>query len=318
MLYRDYSRKAGEWVPNKDGGRENYEAIDFLKEMNTAVYAANPDAMTVAEESTAFPGVSQPVDMGGLGFGYKWNMGWMNDTLSYMQRDPVHRRYHQGNMTFGIHYAYSENFILPISHDEVVHGKGSMLAKMPGSEAEKFANLRAYYGYMWTHPGKKLLFMGCEFAQPEEWNHNRELNWDAAGQPMHAGVRELVRDLNRLYRETPALHVKDCDPSGFKWLNGDADQSTLGYARFGEDGDAPVVVMCNFTPVMRDSFRVGVPVAGHWEEVLNTDAELYGGGNRGNLGGVDSRAEPCDGEAQSVTLALPPLSVVVLRFAGNY
>ncbi|MCG6885478.1 MAG: alpha amylase C-terminal domain-containing protein, partial [Silicimonas sp.] len=244
-------------------------------------------------------------------------MGWMNDTLSYMQRDPIHRRYHQGNMTFGIHYAYSENFILPISHDEVVHGKGSMLAKMPGSEDEKFANLRAYYGFMWTHPGKKLLFMGCEFAQPEEWNHNAELNWDAASQPKHGGMRDLIRDLNRLYRETPALHVKDCDPSGFRWLNGDADQSTLGYARFGSDGDAPVVVMCNFTPVMRDKFRVGVPVAGHWEEVLNTDSELYGGGNRGNLGGLASKAEPCDGEAQSVQMTLPPLSVVVLRLADK-
>ena len=315
MLYRDYSRKEGEWVPNRDGGRENYEAIDFLKEMNTAVYAAHPDGMTVAEESTSFPGVSQPVHSGGLGFGYKWNMGWMNDTLHYMQREPIHRSYHQHNMTFGIHYAFSENFILPISHDEVVHGKGSMLNKMPGPEDQKFANLRAYYGFMWTHPGKKLLFMGCEFAQPEEWAHGGELNWHAADQPMHAGVRELVRDLNRLYRETPALHVKDCDPSGFKWLNGDPLQSTLGYARFGEEGDSPVVVMCNFTPVMRESFRVGVPRSGHWEEVLNTDSELYGGGNRGNLGGVGSQPNPCDGEDQSIEIALPPLSVVVLRLA---
>ena len=315
MLYRDYSRAEGEWVPNKDGGRENYEAIDFLKEMNTAVYAAHPDGMTVAEESTSFPGVSQPVHSGGLGFGYKWNMGWMNDTLHYMQRDPVHRSYHQGNMTFGIHYAFSENFVLPISHDEVVHGKGSMLDKMPGPEEQKFANLRAYYGFMWTHPGKKLLFMGCEFAQPEEWAHGGELNWHAAEQPRHAGVRELVRDLNRLYRETPALHVKDCDPSGFKWLNGDPLQSTLGYARYGDDGDAPVVVMCNFTPVLREGFRVGVPRSGHWEEVLNTDSELYGGGNCGNLGGLDSQPVPCDGEDNSVELTLPPLSVVILRMA---
>ncbi|MEL7090520.1 MAG: 1,4-alpha-glucan branching protein GlgB [Pseudomonadota bacterium] len=313
MLYRDYSRKAGEWVPNKDGGRENYEAIDFLKEMNTAVYAAHPDGMTVAEESTAFPGVSQPVKHGGLGFGYKWNMGWMNDTLSYMQRDPVHRRYHQHNLTFGIDYAFTENFILPISHDEVVHGKGSMLNKMPGSAAEKFANLRAYYGFMWTHPGKKLLFMGCEFAQPEEWNHDAELNWHAASLPQHGGVRELIRDLNRLYRETPALHRRDCAPEGFRWLNGDPDQSTLGYARFGGEDDAPVVVMCNFTPVLREDFRIGVPVPGVWEEVINTDSALYGGGNRGNLGAVQSVATPCDGQAQSVTLTLPPLSVVVLR-----
>ncbi len=315
MLYRDYSRAEGEWVPNKDGGRENYEAIDFLKKMNTAVYAAHPDGMTVAEESTSFPGVSQPVHSGGLGFGYKWNMGWMNDTLHYMQHDPVHRSYHHGNMTFGLHYAFSENFILPISHDEVVHGKGSMLAKMPGSDDEKFANLRAYYGFMWTHPGKKLLFMGCEFAQPEEWAHAGELNWHASDQPAHAGMRALVRDLNWLYRDTPALHVKDCEPSGFKWMNSDPLHSTLGYVRMGGDNDPPVVVMCNFTPVLRDGLRVGVPQDGHWDEVLNTDSALYGGGNRGNLGGLDSQPESCDGEENSVQLTLPPLSVVVLRLA---
>ncbi|WP_108814060.1 1,4-alpha-glucan branching protein GlgB [Loktanella sp. Alg231-35] len=313
MLYRDYSRDEGQWVPNKDGGRENYEAIDFLKEMNTAVYAAHPDAMTVAEESTSFPGVSRPVDHGGLGFGYKWNMGWMNDTLSYMQHDPIHRQYHHDNMTFGIHYAFSENFILPISHDEVVHGKGSMLTKMSGDDEEKFANLRAYYAFMWTHPGKKLLFMGCEFAQPEEWNHDAALNWEAADQPAHKGVQNLVRDLNRLYRETPALHVMDCEADGFQWLNGDAAQSTMGYMRMGAKGDPPVIVMCNFTPVTRSEFRVGVPLAGHWEEVLNTDAAAYGGGNRGNLGGVDSVPEAADGQEQSVQLVLPPLSVVVLR-----
>ncbi|MFZ7091521.1 1,4-alpha-glucan branching protein GlgB [Primorskyibacter sp. 2E233] len=313
MLYRDYSRAEGQWIPNKDGGRENYEAIDFLKEMNIAVYGAHPDAMTVAEESTSFPGVSQPAHTGGLGFGYKWNMGWMNDTLSYIERDPIHRKYHQGDMTFGIHYAFSENFILPISHDEVVHGKGSMLAKMPGNEAEKFANLRAYYGFMWTHPGKKLLFMGCEFAQPEEWNHAGELNWHAAGQPAHAGVQNLVRDLNYLYRDTPALHVKDCLPDGFAWLNGDADQSTLGFIRYGEKGDAPVVVMCNFTPVLREGFRIGVPEMGHWEEVLNTDSELYGGGNRGNLGGLTAEKIACDGQEASVQMTLAPLATVVLR-----
>ncbi|MCG6884427.1 MAG: 1,4-alpha-glucan branching protein GlgB, partial [Silicimonas sp.] len=270
MLYRDYSRKAGEWVPNKDGGRENYEAIDFLREMNTAVYAANPDGMTVAEESTAFPGVSQPVDMGGLGFGYKWNMGWMNDTLSYMQRDPIHRRYHQGNMTFGIHYAYSENFILPISHDEVVHGKGSMLAKMPGSEDEKFANLRAYYGFMWTHPGKKLLFMGCEFAQPSEWNHDAQIDWDASHREPHKSMQALIRDLNKLYRDTPALYARDCERNGFEWLANDPSQSTICFARHGNEGDDPVVVVCNFTPVERGAFRVGVPAAGTWAEVMNT------------------------------------------------
>ncbi|WP_342076280.1 1,4-alpha-glucan branching protein GlgB [Yoonia sp. SS1-5] len=313
MLYRDYSRDEGQWVPNKDGGRENYEAIGFLQEMNVAVYGADNSIMTVAEESTSFPGVSQPVDAGGLGFGYKWNMGWMNDTLGYMQRDPIHRQHHHDDMTFGIHYAFSENFILPISHDEVVHGKGSMLTKMPGSEAEKFANLRAYYGFMWTHPGKKLLFMGCEFAQPEEWNHNAELNWHAASLPPHAGVQHLVRDLNRLYRETPALHVNDCLPSGFAWLCNDPAQSVMGYVRYGNDDDAPVVVMCNFTPVPRDGFRVGVPGAGVWEEVLNTDAEIYGGGNRGNLGGVRSEDVACNDQAASIVVTLPPLSTVVLR-----
>ena len=313
MLYRDYSRNDGEWVPNKDGGRENYEAIAFLQEMNIAVYGADPSVMTVAEESTSFPAVSQPVHAGGLGFGYKWNMGWMNDTLSYMKQDPVHRKYHQDQMTFGIHYAFSENFILPISHDEVVHGKGSMLEKMPGSASEKLANLRAYYGFMWTHPGKKLLFMGCEFAQPEEWNHNAELNWTAADQPGHKGIQKLVQDLNMLYRSTPALHVKDCEPDGFAWLNGDAAQSTLGYVRFGAANDPSVVVMCNFTPVERSGFRLGVPDGGFWEEALNTDAEIYGGANRGNLGGVASEDVAADGQIQSVTITLPPLSVVVLR-----
>lgn len=313
MLYRDYSRPEGQWVPNKDGGRENYEAIDFLKEMNTAVYAASADIMTVAEESTSFPGVSQPVHAGGLGFGYKWNMGWMNDTLSYIQREPVHRKFHQNDLTFGIHYAFSENFILPISHDEVVHGKGSMLAKMPGEGDEKFANLRAYYAFMWTHPGKKLLFMGCEFAQPEEWAHDGELNWHAATQPMHGGVQALVRDLNNLYRETPALHINDCEPQGFRWVNSDAEQSVLAFLRLGEDSDAPVLVVCNFTPVERNGFRVGVPEAGHWEEVLNSDSALYGGANRGNLGGLDAVTEACDGFSQSIELTLPPLSVVVLK-----
>ncbi len=313
MLYRDYSRKDGEWVPNKDGGRENYEAIEFLKEMNIAAYGAHDGIMTVAEESTSFPAVSQPVHAGGLGFGYKWNMGWMNDTLGYMQRDPIHRQYHQDTMTFGIHYAFSENFILPISHDEVVHGKGSMLNKMPGSRAEKFANLRAYYGFMWTHPGKKLLFMGCEFAQPEEWNHNAELNWAAAAQPEHAGMQRLVQDLNALYCGTPALHINDCDPAGFAWVRTDASQSVLAYLRYGGQQDAPVMVVCNFTPVLRNALRIGVPVAGYWAEVLNTDAEIYGGGNHGNLGGVTATDTPCDGHAASVEMTLPPLSVVVMQ-----
>ncbi len=313
MLYRDYSRSEGDWVPNKDGGRENYEAIGFLQEMNIAVYGAHPDIMTVAEESTSFPGVSQPVHGGGLGFGYKWNMGWMNDTLDYMQRDPIYRQHHHDQMTFGIQYAFSENFILPISHDEVVHGKGSMLAKMPGEGPEKFANLRAYYGFMWGHPGKKLLFMGCEFAQPEEWKHNAELNWAAAEGPAHKGVQNLIRDLNRLYRDTPALHVNDCVPEGFRWVGSDPSQSTYSFLRFGAEGDATVLVVCNFTPVMRQAFRVGVPQSGHWDEVLNTDAEIYSGGNRGNLGGATASDVPCDGFEMSVELVLPPLSTVILK-----
>ncbi|SFR39573.1 1,4-alpha-glucan branching enzyme [Litoreibacter janthinus] len=317
MLYRDYSRKDGEWVPNKDGGRENYEAIEFLQEMNIAVYGADPSVMTVAEESTSFPAVSQPVHSGGLGFGYKWNMGWMNDTLRYMEKDPIYRQHDHHLMTFPMDWAFTENFILPISHDEVVHGKGSMIEKMPGTEWEKYANLRAYYAFMWTQPGKKLLFMGCEFAQPEEWDHNAELNWGAAEQPANKGIQQLVRDLNALYRETPALYVKDCVSDGFAWLSNDPSQSTIGFVRHGAKGDAPVVVMCNFTPVERPGFRVGVPKQGFWEEALNTDAAIYGGGNRGNLGGGHTEDIAADGQAHSMVLTLPPLSVVVLRLRRN-
>ncbi|WP_461426595.1 1,4-alpha-glucan branching protein GlgB [Gymnodinialimonas sp.] len=313
MLYRDYSRDEGQWIPNKDGGRENLEAIAFLQEMNTVVYGADASVMTVAEESTSFPGVSQPVHTGGLGFGYKWNMGWMNDTLSYMELDPIYRQHHHDEMTRPIMWQFTENFILPISHDEVVHGKGSMLEKMPGDAAQKFANLRAYYGYMWMHPGKKLLFMGCEFAQPEEWSHDGDLNWDAADQPPHAGVQTLIRDLNNLYTSTPALHLGDCVPEGFSWICNDPAQSTLGFARYGGPDDAPVVVMCNFTPVERTAFRIGVPEAGQWDEVLNTDSDAYGGSNIGNLGSVATEGIPCDGHPQSVALTLPPLSTVVLR-----
>ena len=313
MLYRDYSRAAGEWVPNKDGGRENYEAISFLQDMNIAAYGADTSVMTLAEESTSFPGVSQPVHSGGLGFGYKWNMGWMNDTLRYMEKDPIYRQYDHHLMTFPIDWAFTENFILPISHDEVVHGKGSMIAKMPGNDWEKFANLRAYYAFMWTQPGKKLLFMGCEFAQPEEWNHDAELNWGAAEAPANKGVQQLVRDLNRLYCETPSLHVKDCEAAGFKWISNDPTQSTIAFSRHGNAGDPPVVVVCNFTPLTREGFQVGVPEEGFWEEVLNTDAVVYGGDNRGNLGGCATENSPADGQAQSLRLTLPPLAVVVLR-----
>ena len=317
MLYRDYSRPEGQWIPNRHGGRENLEAIDFLRDMNVAAYGGNPGIMTVAEESTSFPKVSAPVDAGGLGFGFKWNMGWMNDTLRYMQRDPVHRRYHHDLMTFGLMYAFSENFILPISHDEVVHGKGSMLRKMPGDEWQQFANLRAYYGFMWGHPGKKLLFMGCEFGQPEEWNHNGELNWPASEKPLHKGVQSLVRDLNRLYRDTPALYRKDAEPDGFQWIATDPAQSTFAWIRRGAAGDPPVVVACNFTPVPRPHFRIGVPQPGPWREAINTDAALYGGSGMGNLGGVTAMARPQDGQPASMEIVLPPLSAVIFVAGDN-
>ncbi|MBY5934855.1 1,4-alpha-glucan branching protein GlgB [Tateyamaria omphalii] len=312
MLYRDYSRADGEWVPNKDGGRENYEAIDFLKEMNTVCYGEVEGIMTVAEESTAFPGVSTPVDAGGLGFGYKWNMGWMNDTLRYIEKDPIHRQYDHHLMTFPIDYSFSENFVLPISHDEVVHGKGSMIAKMPGDEWEKFANLRAYYGFMWGHPGKKLLFMGCEFGQWAEWNHDAALDWEALHGDQQKGLQAWVRDLNHVYRDTPALHRRDCDPSGFQWIANDPEHSLTAFVRMGEEGDAPVVVICNFTPVERQ-WRIGVPVAGAWAEVLNSDAAVYGGGNRGNGGAVHSQEGEWDGLPQFLDITVPPLATVMLR-----
>ena len=308
MVYRDYSRQAGEWVPNKDGGRENYEAISVLQRTNTLAYAEEPGIMTVAEESTAFPGVSAPVDHGGLGFGYKWNMGWMNDTLEYMAEEPINRRWHHHKMTFGLHYAFTENFVLPISHDEVVHGKGSMIRKMPGEGAEKFAHLRAYYSFMWGHPGKKLLFMGCEIAQWAEWNHDAEIDWPALQDGNHKGVQSLVRDLNRLYRDTPALHVKDCEPEGFAWLEANAaDESVYAWARFGREGDEPVVVVCNFTPVER-RMRIAFPHEGRWREALNSDASLYGGGDRGNMGGVDAEAHEWNGQPASAEITVPPLA----------
>ncbi|MDB6180724.1 1,4-alpha-glucan branching protein GlgB [Paracoccus fistulariae] len=313
MLYRDYSRKDGEWVPNRDGGRENYEAIDFMKDMNVQTYGRVDGIMTVAEESTAFPGVTTPVDAGGLGFGFKWNMGWMNDTLRYIEKDPIYRSYDHHLMTFPIDYSFSENFILPISHDEVVHGKGSMIAKMPGNEWEKFANLRAYYGFMWAHPGKKLLFMGCEFGQWQEWNHNQSLDWDALHGEKQRGLQALVRDLNHLYRDTPALYRRDCDPSGFRWIANDPERSTICFARFGDEGDKPVVVICNFTPVERQDVRVGVPVAGGWHEVMNSDAEQYGGGHRVNSGEMHSQPVEWDGLPNSISVTLPPLSVLIFR-----
>ncbi|MES2664806.1 MAG: 1,4-alpha-glucan branching protein GlgB [Pseudomonadota bacterium] len=317
MLYRDYSRSEGQWVPNKDGGRENYEAISVLQKMNVTAYGECKGVMTVAEESTAFPGVSRPVNHGGLGFGFKWNMGWMNDTLTYMQKDPIYRRHHHHMMTFGLHYAWSENYILPISHDEVVHGKGSMLTKMPGDGAQKFANLRAYYGFMWAHPGKKLLFMGCEFAQGAEWNHNQSLDWHQLDVAEHKGVQSLVRDLNAVYRDTPALHVNDTRPEGFQWLeSNDAEASVYAWVRKGAATDPLVVALVNMTPVER-SYRVGLPASGHWDEILNTDAAVYGGGNRGNLGGVTAEAVPFHGQPQSALVTLPPLAAVYFRQAAK-
>ncbi|MGB0498725.1 MAG: 1,4-alpha-glucan branching protein GlgB [Rubricella sp.] len=317
MLYRDYSRKEGEWVPNKDGGRENYEAMDVLKAMNVITYGEMPGIMTVAEESTSFPKVSHPVDQGGLGFGYKWNMGWMNDTLEYIKRDPIHRRHHHHQMTFGLHYAFSENFILPISHDEVVHGKGSMLARMPGGAWERFANLRAYYAFMWGHPGKKLLFMGQEFAQPAEWNHAAEIDWSCLERDEHLGIQRLVRDLNTLYRGTPALHAKDCEEDGFAWIEAnDADNSVFAWLRRGREGDPAVAVVCNFTPIERTGYRIGLPNTGRWREALNTDAALYGGGNRGNMGGVTAVAGEHSGFPAVAEVTVPPLSVLFLVEEG--
>ena len=318
MLYRDYSRKDGEWVPNKDGGRENLEAISFLQRTNTVAYGEMPGIMTIAEESTAFPGVSGPADTGGLGFGYKWNMGWMNDTLSYMAEDPINRKHHHHKMTFGLHYAFSENFVLPISHDEVVHGKGSMIEKMPGYGDDKFANLRAYYGYMWGHPGKKLLFMGCEFAQGTEWNHDSSLDWHLLDHPKHAGMQTLVRDLNTLFRETPALHQLDCKPEGFEWIEeGAAEESLFVWMRKGVDGAAPVLVVSNFTPVERSARRIGVPAAGRWIEKLNTDASIYGGGDRGNMGFADSERVAASGRAHSISLTIPPLSTLFFELVAG-
>jgi 1,4-alpha-glucan branching enzyme len=317
MLYLDYSRNAGEWVPNIHGGNENLDAIAFLRNLNIRAFGDFPGTTTIAEESTAWPQVSRPVDMGGLGFGYKWNMGWMHDTLDYMHREPVHRRHHHHQLTFGLAYGFSENFVLPLSHDEVVHGKGSLLNKMPGDRWQKFANLRAYFGFMWTHPGKKLVFMGGEFAQEREWNHDRSLDWHLTDDPQHRGVQALVRDLNHLYRDAPALHVRDCDPAGFEWINAsDADQSVLAYMRKGDDGDPPVLVVSNFTPVPREGYRIGVPIAGRWAERLNTDSAVYGGSNVGNRGEVASAPEPWQGRPASLSLTLPPLGTVILQYLG--
>ncbi len=314
MLYLDYSRKEGEWIPNKYGGRENLEAIELLKEVNQELYGTHPGIVTVAEESTAWPAVSRPVYLGGLGFGYKWNMGWMHDTLDYMGHEPIHRRYHHDRLTFGLIYAFSENFVLPLSHDEVVHGKGSLLTRMPGDAWQKFANLRAYLGFMWTHPGKKLLFMGGEFAQGREWNHDSGLDWDLLEIHWHQGVARLVTDLNRLYHALPALHERDCDPEGFEWVEAsDTDQSVIAFVRKGAPGSHPVLVVCNFTPVPRHGYRVGVPVAGSYAERLSTDSSEYSGSGVGNGSRVLSEPVVSQGRADSILLTLPPLATLVFE-----
>ncbi len=314
MLYLDYSRKDGEWLPNKDGGNTNLEAVSFLQRVNTLAYGLHPGVAMVAEESTAWGGVSAPVDAGGLGFGFKWNMGWMNDTLAYLSFDPAYRRWHHNNLTFGLLYAFSENFILPISHDEVVHGKGSLLARIPGDDWQKFATLRAYYAFMWAHPGKKLLFMGQEFAQRDEWNFDQSLDWHVLDYATHRGVQDCVRDLNRLHRSEGALHARDCEPSGFVWVVGDdAEQSVIAWLRMGAEGDAPILMITNFTPVPRPDYRVGLPLTGQWHEIMNTDATGYGGSGCGNLGGVVAEANPSHGQPASALIFVPPLATLYFR-----
>ncbi len=317
MLYRDYSRKPGEWIPNVFGGRENLEAIEFLRHLNTVVAERCPGAMMIAEESTAWPGVTRAVAEGGLGFSYKWNMGWMHDTLLYMQRDPIHRGFHHDEMTFGLVYAFSEHFILPLSHDEVVHGKRSLIGKMPGDDWQRFANLRAYFGFMWAHPGKKLLFMGGEIAQEHEWSHDGEIEWYRLDEPEHAGIRRLVGDLNRLYVGEPALHRSDGEATGFRWvISDDRANSVFAFVRQTSSDASPILTICNMTPVVRRDYRIGVPGAGSWREILNSDSDLYGGSNQGNGGAVPSEPISMHGEPQSVSLLLPPLAVLLLKYEG--
>ena len=313
MLYLDYARKPGEWIPNRYGGHENLDAVEFIKQMNEATYRDHPDTQTVAEESTAWPMVSRPTHLGGLGFGMKWNMGWMHDTLKYFASDPVYRKFHQHHITFSLWYAFSENFVLPLSHDEVVHGKGALIGKMPGDEWQRFANLRLLYGHLWTHPGKKLLFMGGEFAQTTEWQHEQSLEWHLLEYAPHQGVQRWVRDLNALYRATPALYERDFSAEGFEWIDCDnADDSVIVYLRRGTDPRDVVLVACNFTPVPREHYRIGVPFGGKWIERLNSDAPEYGGSGIGNLGGTDATEQALHGRPYSIALRLPPLALLVL------
>ncbi len=313
MLYLDYARKAGEWIPNRHGGHENLEAVSFLKELNTAVYRDYPDTQSIAEESTAWPLVSRPIYLGGLGFGLKWNMGWMHDTLRYFQNNPVNRKYHHDQLTFSLVYAFSENFMLPLSHDEVVHGKGSLIDRMPGDEWQQFANLRLLLGYMWAHPGKKLLFMGGEFGQKREWQHDESLEWHVLQYPLHAGVQRWVQDLNRLYRGEAALFEEDFRGEGFEWVDcSDAQSSIFSFVRYSRDRTRQVLVVCNCTPMPRENYRIGVNQGGAWNERLNSDAHHYGGSGLGNGGSLQATAVPFHGRSHSLTLCLPPLAVLIL------
>ena len=314
MLYLDYSRGPGDWTPNVHGGRENLEAISFLRSLNEIIYSEFPDRQMIAEESTAWPMVSRPTSAGGLGFGMKWNMGWMHDTLSYFSKDPAHRKYHQDELTFSLWYAFTENFMLPLSHDEVVHGKGSLLSKMPGDDWQKFANLRLLLGYMYGHPGKKLLFMGTDLGERAEWGHDRSLDWRLLGEAMHEGVHHWVRDLNRVYKTEPSLHDTDFEAKGFEWVDfADSDNSVISFLRRGTEDQSPILVVCNCTPVPRHDYAVGVPAQGEWAELLNSDAKEYGGGGLGNLSPVTTRSDRHHGRHQSVSLTLPPLGVLFLK-----
>jgi 1,4-alpha-glucan branching enzyme len=314
ILYLDYARRPGEWIPNEHGGKENIAAIQFLRDLNEAVYRDHPDTQTIAEESTAWPMVSRPTWLGGLGFGMKWNMGWMHDTLDYFSRDPVYRKFHHDQLTFSIWYAFHENFVLPFSHDEVVHGKGSLLSRMPGDDWQKFANLRLLFGYMYGHPGKKLLFMGGEFGQWREWNHDRSLDWHLLEHAPHRGMQRWIQDLNRLYRHEPALHARDFDMRGFEWADlHDWEHSIISFFRRGDGPDDLMLVVCNFTPVTHANYRVGVPRGGFWREALNSDAAIYGGSGQGNLGGVEAAPVPAHDRYHSLSLTLPPLGILYLK-----
>jgi 1,4-alpha-glucan branching enzyme len=318
ILYLDYSRNEGEWIPNTYGGKENLDAIYFLRRFNESVYGTHPDVQTIAEESTSWPMVSRPAYLGGLGFGMKWNMGWMHDTLDYFAKEPIHRKYHQNQLTFSIWYAFYENFVLPLSHDEVVYGKGSLIRQMPGDDWQKFANLRLLFGYMFSHPGKKLLFMGSEFAQWNEWYHEKSLDWDLLDFPMHQGIQKLIQDLNSIYRSEPALHEVDFSQEGFEWIDAcDADSSVISFLRKGKRTGDIIMAAANFTPVPRIVYRLGLPRGGFWNEIFNSDAKVYGGSGHGNFGGLEAERNASHGRPYSLPLVLPPLGIVFLKSKGE-